>query len=67
LLIAAEAAFDVLITTDSNLEHQQNLVGRRIAILVLPTTSWPRLQTMPDAIADALASLQPGEYRRLSL
>jgi len=67
LLNAAEAAFDVLITTDSNLGHQQNLAGRRIAILILPTTSWPRLQAMPDVIANALASLQPGEYRKLSL
>lgn len=43
LLAKAEAAFDVLVTTDRNLHHQQNLAGRKIAILVLPTTSWPRL------------------------
>jgi hypothetical protein len=37
LLQAAEAEFDVLITTDQNLRYQQNLSGRRLAILVLPT------------------------------
>src|SRR5438552_17848485 len=36
LLDAAEAAFDAFITTDRNLRHQQNLTGRRLAILVLP-------------------------------
>lgn len=44
LLREAEAEFDLLITTDKNLQYQQNLAGRRIAILVLPTTSWPDIQ-----------------------
>lgn len=36
LLDAAEAAgFDVLITTDQEIPHQQNLDGRRIAIVIL--------------------------------
>jgi hypothetical protein len=38
LLRVAEAHFDVLITTDQNLRYQQNLAGRHLAILVLPTT-----------------------------
>jgi predicted nuclease of predicted toxin-antitoxin system len=38
LLNAAEAAgFEVLVTTDQNLRHQQNLRGRRLAIVVLST------------------------------
>ena len=36
LLTAAEAVgFDMLITTDKNIRYQQNLTGRRIAIVVL--------------------------------
>ena len=46
LLAAAEDDFDVLVTTDRNLRHQQNLTGRRLSILVLPTTSWPRLREL---------------------
>jgi hypothetical protein len=46
LLARAEKEFDVLVTTDRNLQHQQNLSGRRLAILVLPTTNWLRLQAM---------------------
>ena len=38
LLNAAEASFDAFITTDQNLRHQQDLSGRSLAILVLPTT-----------------------------
>jgi hypothetical protein len=44
LLVATEKTFDVFITTDRNLRYQQNLAGRRLAILVLPTTSWPEIQ-----------------------
>lgn len=43
LLQAADTDFDALVTTDQNLRHQQNLSSRRLAILVLPTTSWPQI------------------------
>jgi hypothetical protein len=67
LLTRAEERFDAIITTDHNLQQQQNLSGRRIAVLVLPTTSWPRLQGMTRAIADAVGSLEPGQYLELAL
>ena len=63
LLVAAEGSFDVFVTTDQNLRHQQNLTGRRLAILVLPTTSWPRLQLHAAAIATAVVAMRPGELR----
>lgn len=62
LLSRAEARFDALVTTDRKLRKQQNLAGRRLAILVLPTTSWPRLRDMAAGIAAALGSLTPGQY-----
>jgi hypothetical protein len=41
LLAAAEAAgFDVLLTTDRNIRYQQNLKGRRIAVVVLGRGRW---------------------------
>ena len=67
LLAAAERRFDALVTTDRNLRYQQNLSGRKIAILVLPTTSWPRLQGHTTRIAAAVASLEAGKYLELSL
>lgn len=40
LLAAAEGqAFEVLVTTDTNLKYQQDLGSRHIAIVVLGTTS----------------------------
>jgi hypothetical protein len=67
LLAAAEKRFDALLTTDRNLRYQQNLAGRTLSILVLPTTSWPRLQRQAGRIAEAASSLKPGEYLELSL
>lgn len=67
LLAEAEAEFDVLVTTDRNLRHQQNLADRRIAILVLPTTSWPRLQRITREIAAAIDALKPGQYVEVPL
>jgi len=42
--VAETNGFDALVTTDQNLKYQQNLRGRKLAILVLPTTSWPKIQ-----------------------
>lgn len=65
LLAAAEKQFDVLVTTDRNLQYQQSLAGRRLAILVLPTTSWPKLRVRAEEISKAITTLKAGEYREL--
>jgi hypothetical protein len=41
LLRLAEGKFDVLITSDQNLRHQQNLAKRQLAIIQLPTNQVP--------------------------
>jgi hypothetical protein len=66
LLAAAEKSFDVFITTDQNLRYQQNFSGRRLAILVLPTTSWPEIQKRTDKVADSVNALKPGDFTELS-
>jgi hypothetical protein len=65
LLQHAEAQFDLLITTDQNLHYQQNLSGRRLAILVLPTTSWPEISQHEAEVLTAVNTIQAGEYREL--
>jgi hypothetical protein len=63
LLAAAEAQrFQVLITTDSNLKHQQNLATRAIAVVVLSTTSWPRIRAVAELVAVAVDAAGPGTY-----
>ena len=65
LAVTEAASFDLLLTTDQNLLHQQDLSGRRLAILVLPTTRWPQIQKHIAEIADALASIQSGEFQEV--
>lgn len=66
LIQEAEAAgFDLYVTTDKNLQYQQNLAGRRIAIAVLWTTSWPIIRPRATAVALAAVSLAPGQFREL--
>jgi hypothetical protein len=67
LLRQAECEFDLLIATDKNLEYQQNLSGRKIAILVLPTTSWPRIQPHQSKIVIAVYNIKSGDYIALNL
>jgi hypothetical protein len=64
---AEKDGFAVLVTTDTNLKYQQNLASRRIAVAVLMTTSWPRLQRGLDAIVDAVGSAAAGSYREVRL
>jgi len=49
-----------------DLRHQQDLAALKIAILVLPTTSWPRLQRITREIAAAAGSLKPGQYHEVA-
>src|SRR6266567_2529411 len=65
LLDAAEASFDALITTDQNLRYQQNLRARRLAILVLPTTSWPMIQLHLPKVSATVSALRPGDFVEL--
>ncbi len=67
LLAKAEAQFDLLITTDQQLRYQQNLTGRKISILVLPSASRPKLERHGQEIATAVAALPAGGYLKLQL
>ena len=63
LLQAAElAGFLVLVTTDTNLKYQQNLASRRISVVVLSTTSWPRIKAQVEPVIVAINSAVPGSY-----
>ncbi len=63
LLDAAEReGFALMVTTDSNLRHQQNLEDRRLAIVVLSSTSWPRIQRAINAVVGAINAASPGSY-----
>jgi hypothetical protein len=55
------------VTTDKNLHYQQKLAGRRLAVLVLPTTNWPQLQVHQAQIVAAINALRPGDVVEMEL
>ena len=63
--LAEQKGYGLLITTDTNLRYQQNLTGRKIAILVLTTTSWPRIRQVTAEIQSAVAVIKAGDYQEL--
>lgn len=65
LQLAESNAFEMLITTDTNLKYQQNLAGRRISLVVLCTTSWSRTRANVDFVLDAVSVALPGSYREV--
>jgi len=63
LLALAEAGFDVFVTLDTNLRYQQNLTGRRIAVVVLLVHS-NRLADLTPHFPTCAAAIQkshPGD------
>jgi predicted nuclease of predicted toxin-antitoxin system len=62
LLALAEAEFDVMVTLDTNLRHQQNLAGREIAIVILraQTNRLGHLSPHFPACVKALETIKPG-------
>jgi len=66
LLTVASDAFDLLITTDRHLRHQQNLAQWRLSILMLRTTSWPEIREYGATIIRAAVAMAPGGYRELA-
>jgi hypothetical protein len=63
LIAAAEAAgFEVLLTTDKNIRHQQNLKGRKIAFVVVGNQQWPTLRRYVDRVMVAVNAATPGSY-----
>jgi predicted nuclease of predicted toxin-antitoxin system len=62
LLALADASFDVVVTINRNLRYQQNLAGRRIALLIVRARSNRVLDSEPhfSACAETLRTIQPG-------
>jgi len=68
LLQAAEdAGYDLLVTTDQNLKYQQNLRGGKLAILVLLSTSWPRIRAHVRAIGQMIETMHVGDYKEFDI
>ena len=63
LIRAAESeGFELMITTDGNLKYQQNLKERKIAIMVILSTSWPKIQLKTREIFASIDTIARGSY-----
>jgi hypothetical protein len=65
--LAEQKGFELLITTDTNLRYQQNLESRSISILVLTTTSWPRIKAAAALVVQMVDDLGSVDYRELHI
>jgi hypothetical protein len=62
LRAAEEAGFDVLLTTDTNLPHQQNLEGWKLAVVILGKNRWSLIKLRLSEVVAAVNSAKPGAY-----
>ena len=64
---AEEAGYDLLVTSDKNIRYQQNLSGRKIAIVVLGNQQWPDVKLHLQRILDAVNAAAPGSYQEVEI
>ncbi len=68
LLRATEdAGFEVMVTADKNLTYQQNLSGRKLALVVLSTNNWKIMQGHTELIASAVNAATPSSFQLVTI
>ena len=67
LTIAEEAGFEVFLTADKNLRYQQNLSGRKLALVVLSNSPWHLVRLHIPAIVAAINAALPGSYAEVEI
>ena len=67
LEVAEQEGYALLMTTDQNMRYQQHLAARQLALIVLLSTSWPRIQRRIEAIRAAVERVVPGGYEEIAM
>jgi len=67
LMVAEHAGFDVLVTSDQNIRYQQNLRGRKLALVVLGSNIRPVVQQHSAAITARIDAATPGRYEFIEI
>lgn len=67
LSLAERMGFEIFLTMDKGLQYEQNLAGRRIAIVVGRSKSNRLADLLPfvPACRSVMSSIHPGDVRRL--
>jgi hypothetical protein len=64
---AEKAGFDLFITADQELSYQQNLAGRKRAVLVLSTNNWDLVKAGIAEIMAVIEAVTPGSYAEVKI
>lgn len=65
LLKLAEDAYDVFISSDKNLQYQQSVTGRKLAIVILPSNQLPIVENLLPQLEEALRAIKAGDFVEL--
>src|SRR5438132_5943924 len=65
--VCSSDLFQVLLTTDKNIQYQQNLAGRKISVLVLANSQWPVVRLHLGSIATAVNAAKLGGYTEVEI
>jgi hypothetical protein len=63
LRVAEDNGIEVFVTGDKALTYQQNMAGRRIAVVALSAHNWPIVKDRLARIADAVDRAVPGSFQ----
>jgi hypothetical protein len=64
---AEEAGFDLLLSTDKNIQYQQNFKNRRIAIVILGNSQRPAVHRYIDRVVAAVNAATPGSFAEVEI
>ncbi len=67
LRAAQNAGFEVLVTTDKRICHQQNLKDRTLALVVLGKGQWSLVHPHAVQIAATVGAATPGSYVEIEI
>jgi hypothetical protein len=67
LKAAEEAGFDLLLSTDKNIQYQQRIKGRRIAIVILGNSQRPAAHRYIDRVIAAVNAAAPGSFAEVDI
>ena len=60
--LAEMEGYQVLVTTDQSLRHQQNISGKKLGIVILLSAYWPQVRRCVTEIGEAITAVQPGTF-----
>ena len=65
--LAEREGYEVLVTTDQNMPHQQNLARWRVGVFILLSTHWSMVRLRTGEIARAIEAVRPGQAVEVSI